>query len=72
MPRIVSVCGTFENLMRQNARIFSSESCAARMRHPQRPLEIYGNLSLVVASEMFVHPLVSTSLDATVLRVLLV
>jgi hypothetical protein len=29
---IVSVCGTFENLMRENARIFSSESYAARMR----------------------------------------
>jgi hypothetical protein len=29
---IVSVCGTFENLVRQNARIFSSESYAARMR----------------------------------------
>jgi hypothetical protein len=29
---IVSVCGTFENLMRQNARIFSSESYAAQMR----------------------------------------
>jgi hypothetical protein len=29
---IVSVCGTFENLMRQNACIFSSESYAAQMR----------------------------------------
>jgi hypothetical protein len=29
---IVSVCGTFENGMRQNARIFSSESYASRMR----------------------------------------
>jgi hypothetical protein len=29
---IVSVRGTFESLMRQNARIFSSESHAARMR----------------------------------------
>jgi hypothetical protein len=76
-PRgIVSVCGTFAILMRPNASIFSSDRYAARMRPmfaaPPITARDLRNLSLLVASEMFVHPLVSANLDATVLRAFLV